>query len=129
MSENITTRIRKKNLRKTTVSIVAGRGCVAGTVALASRFDPDDGVDKRRPSVKSGACAESCTEDIAPVTPLITDALHTRTALVDDEVSGESIHERSESLDVVHLIVVVIARRDGVRGRGACRKSGLLVSQ
>lgn len=72
------------------MGVESGRRGVAGTVTLASGLGPDDGIDGGEPSVGRGARAEAGALDVAPVTPLLTDVLHTGATLVDDEVGGES---------------------------------------
>ena len=59
-----------------------------------------DGIDEAGASVGRRAHAETCVLDVAPVTPLVTDALDTRAPLVNNELRGESgaIEERRDCL-------------------------------
>jgi hypothetical protein len=71
-------------------AVEARRRAVAGTIGLASGLNPDDRVDERRTGVGRRASPEPGALDVAPVTPLTTDVLDTRAALVDEEVCGEA---------------------------------------
>ena len=63
---------------------------------------------------------EAGSLDVAPVTPLNTDVLDTRATLIDDEVSGEAIGGElgPEGVDIVGLVVVGVARGDGIGAGG-----------
>ena len=81
--------------------VIAGRGAVGGTVALASGLDPDDGVNERRAGGGRRAGSVASTLDVAPVTPLLAEVLLAGTTLVDDEGRWEalSLQRRCESLE------------------------------
>jgi hypothetical protein len=92
-----TYQVEKSRLRETTVSIISRSRAVTGTVRLSSGLDPDDGVDVAGTGRGRGASTEAGAVNVAPVTPLITDVLDTRAALVDEELGGPG-EERSKSL-------------------------------
>lgn len=72
------------------MGVITRRRAVACSVALSSRLDPDDGINQRVAGVRSGLSTESGALDVAPVTPGGTNVLYTGTALVDDELGGET---------------------------------------
>lgn len=88
--------------------VISRRSSITSTITFTTRLDPNNSVDDIRTSIRSGLSTESCTIDVTPITPLISNVLNSGTALVDDEVSvpGE---EGSESLDVMNLIIVAVA--------------------
>jgi len=92
---------------------------VGRTVALATRLDPDECINKRVASACRGAHAESGTLDIAPVTPsLLLRWLNAIATRVGDEVGGEAVRSEQwcQRMDVQLLVVVRIT--GGVRRRG-----------
>jgi hypothetical protein len=105
---------------KTASRVVAnGRG-IRSTIAFTSGLDPNDSIDVRVTGGGGGADTETGSLDVAPVTPLGTDVLDTRATQIDDEVSGEAIGGElgAEGVDVVGLVVVGVARGDGVWAGG-----------
>jgi hypothetical protein len=109
-------RCRLVRIRKTARRVVAGSRGVGGTVRLASRLDPDNGINEVRASVSRRAGTEASTLNVAPVAPLVTDVLDTRATLVDDEVGREALAAECgrELLDEVDLIVVRVRARGWV---------------
>lgn len=90
------------------MGVVADSGGVGGTIALSSGLDPNNSINQGVAGGGSGAGAEACADDVAPITPLRADVLDTGTALVDDEVGREAVlgEEGAEGIDVVGLVVV-----------------------
>ena len=86
--------------------VVAHGGGVAGTVALAAGLDPDERVDLARARAGGRACAEAGTLDVAPVTPLLAQALDAVAGGVDDGLVGHAggREVRGEQLDVGLLV-------------------------
>ena len=77
------------------MGVVSGGRGVGGTVTLSTGLDPNNGVEQGgRKATRGGASAESSVVDVAPITPLLSDVLNTRSALVDDEVGRDCIRYR-----------------------------------
>jgi hypothetical protein len=106
------------SIRTTAHGVVAGSAGVGGTIGFSSWLDPDDGIDVRRAGASGWVGTETSVLDVAPVTPGRSDVLLTGTALINDELSVPSARgeHRSQGVDVVDLIVVVIALGDWVGG-------------
>jgi len=103
------------------VGIVASSARVASTIALSTRLDPNNGIDKRIAGVGGRQATEPSALDIAPVAPLLLrGGLHAAAALVDDEVRvpAVALEQRRDGVDVQFLVVVLVALRVRRRGRG-----------
>jgi len=87
-----------KCVGQSTVTIETGGGRITGAVTFTSRLDPDNRIDQGRSCVESGTCSEASTFDVAPISPLLTNVLDTRTSLVDDEVGREGSQQRCKGL-------------------------------
>ena len=132
-------RSRLEGIGKAAVEVVAGGAGVAGTIALATGLDPNEGIEEgmagvgRRASAEAGALstmsvlwaareggADQAYLGVAPVTPrLLAGRLLAVAASISDEVGREATsgEQRAQGLDVVLLVVVAVAL--GVRrGRG-----------
>jgi hypothetical protein len=102
------------------VSVVTAGARVASTVALSTRLDPNNGINKSIASVGSRGATETGTLDVAPVTPsLLSSRLNAAAALVDDEVRVPAVRleQRGDGVDVQLLVVVLVALGVG-RGDG-----------
>jgi hypothetical protein len=105
-------RSRGQRIRVTAVSVVAAGARVASTVALSTRLDPNDSINKSITSVGSRGASETGTLDIAPVTPgLLSSRLNAAAALVDDEVRVPAVglEQRGDGVDVQLLVEVLVA--------------------
>lgn len=83
--------------------VVPGRAGVAGAVALAAGFHPDEGVLELQPRVGCRPGAEAGAQGVAPVAPRgLAGRLLAGAALVGDEVGVEAGRgqERRDGLDV-----------------------------
>lgn len=76
------------------------RRAIGGAITFTSRLHPDNGVNETGASVGSRVGTEASALDVAPVTPLVSDVLDARAALVHNEVSREALarKHRSKSL-------------------------------
>lgn len=72
------------------VRVVTGSTLVAGTVRLTTGLTPNEGIGQLVTGVGSRADTETSTVDVAPVTPLLTEAGNGVTASVHDGVVGEA---------------------------------------
>lgn len=70
--------------------IVSGRCSVTGSVALATGLDPYNSINQRGTRISRWLSAKPGTLDVAPITPLATDVLYTRSTLVYDECGREA---------------------------------------
>ena len=89
------------------MGVVASSRCVAGSVTLSTRLDPDERVDQRVAGVGGRADTETSADDVAPVTPsLLASGLLSIPASIDNKVSRKafSAEKGSESVDVGVLV-------------------------
>jgi hypothetical protein len=109
------------SISTTAHGVVAGSAGVGSTIGFSSWLDPDDGIDVRRAGAGGWAGTETSVLDVAPVTPGSSDVLLTGTALINDELSAPSAgsEHRSQGVDVVDLVVVVVTLGDWVGGSSA----------
>ena len=114
-------RRRGQRVRISAVSIIASSARVASPIALSTRLDPHNGINKRIARVSRGQAAEARALDVAPVAPLqLRRRLHAAAALVHDEVRAPPVlrQQRRDRVDVQLLVVVLVALRVGRGGRG-----------
>jgi hypothetical protein len=111
---------RHQRISVTAVSVVAGRTRVAGAVTLATRLDPNNGIDKSIARVGGRDASETGTLDVAPVAPSqLSRRLDAAARLVDDEVCVPAVglEQRGDGVDVQLLVEVLVALGVG-RGGG-----------
>jgi hypothetical protein len=106
--------------KKLTIGLAAERvitvsRAVAGTVALTTGLDPDEGISQAVASAASGADTETGTVDVAPVTPRLAEVLNGVTASIHDSLSGHAVlgEERREGIDVGLLVLAVVVSSIG----------------
>lgn len=106
-----------ESIRETAVVVVAWRGGVGGTVALATWLDPDKGIDETVTSGCRWCDTEASADGIAPITPgCLSGRLLAVAAGVSDEVNVSPavvLEKRSKGVDIELFIVVGVTR--GVR--------------
>lgn len=102
----------------TAEAVVAGRARIRSTIGLATGLDPDKGVGVRGASGGGGADTETGAVDVAPVTPLETEAGDGVAAGVDNGLGGHAggFEERAEGLDVDLLVLALVPLRVGGLG-------------
>jgi len=102
-------RSRLERIRESAVGVKASSGRVGGTVTLSTGLDPDESVLKCVSGVGGWANTETCSHNVAPVTPcLLSSWLNTVARGVSDEVCWESLsnEEWCKGVDVLLLVAV-----------------------
>jgi len=100
----------------TTERVITVSAGVADTIGFSTGLDPDEGIDERIACGRGRSDTEASTVDVAPVTPLETEALDSIAASVDDGVVGHAcgLEGRSECCDVALLVLALVVL--GIRG-------------
>jgi hypothetical protein len=96
------------------VRIVASSARVASTIALSTRLNPNDSINKRIASVGGRQATKPSALDVAPVAPLLLrGGLDAAAALINDEVRvpAVALEQRRDGVDVQFLVVVLVALR------------------
>ena len=106
---------RLERIVLSTVGVVSGRASIRSTIRLATRLDPDKGIDERVSSGASGADTETGAVDVAPVTPLLAEASDGVAAGIDDGLGRHagSLELGAEERDVEFLVLRFVPLRIG----------------
>lgn len=108
-------RARSERIRHTAERIIPRRRAIRRTIRLATRLDPDKGIDKRVARGARGADAEARALDVAPVAPLLAEAGDGVAARVDDGLAGHAggLELGREEGDELLLVLRLVPLRVG----------------